>query len=120
MLFREERLEMFAQQAETMIQSDGTGWARVDDIGAALGMTPHESRFLAAHLEREGWVRLEGMAESHVAQMSMTLKGFREIAKLRQPRIVRWLDKHPGIMGAIAGALASGVIELIKLWLFGK
>jgi len=117
MLFTEERFEAFARQAETMIQA-GRKWVDADEVGAALGMTPHESRLLVEHLESAGWATLLEGNEASVVKFKLTLQGFREIAKLRWPKWKRWIDKHEklltfvaGIVCTIAGALAIKFLD---------
>jgi hypothetical protein len=117
MLFTEERFEAFAKQAGQMTQA-GETWIDVDSVGAALGLTSHESNVLANHLKAEGWVDLQ--STQYDVKLRVTLKGFREIAKLRMPRWRRWLARHPAIVVAIASALVMGVFKLLELWLFPR
>lgn len=107
MQFDEARFERYAMQAETTIESKPGKWVSVDEIGAALNFTSHESRFIADHLESEGWVELSKGTD--VLNLKLTLKGFKEIAKLRRHPWRRWLERHWCWIVAI-GAPLGGIV----------
>lgn len=86
-------------------------WADVDEVGKRMGLSPVDSRAYAAFLEEEGWAKMTQDGES--AKIRLTLKGFRELEKLRWPRWWRWLNDHSGFVALAGSALFGWLFRLI-------
>jgi hypothetical protein len=110
MLFDESTVEKYAMKAEEMQTTELQGWSvSVIKIGESLGLKPEDSRQIACYLRDMGWatVTFDGKCP-----LSLTPKGHHEIAKLRTwPGWLRWIDRNPGAIAAIA--LAIGIISAI-------
>ncbi len=93
--------------------------AKIDDISAALELDRDEGRQLAGFMQEEGWVKLDyGPAEP---TLWVTLEGRKAIAKLRLPRLRRWIDANPGLWLTIltpALSIASAIlVKVVEKWL---
>jgi hypothetical protein len=110
------RLERYAMHAEKMSQDSPPLSGGIDPVtvGGALGFSREDSLELAAHLHESGWARLKIKPEG--PRLTMTINGFKEVAKLRRPRWWRWLNDNPAVTAAIvSGAflLAAKILELL-------
>src|SRR5436305_2042468 len=112
MRFNEDRFERYAVQTELESQktdafANPAGGVNINAVGAALGYGPEESQQLAWFMNQEGWVNI---TSSDPPTMTLTARGYREIAKLRWPKWRRWIDQHPLIMSVI-WMLLTGVVS---------
>jgi hypothetical protein len=114
MAFDEPVFERYALQAEQTSSQQHVVQGGIDlyAVGDALGMSRQDSQDAANYMKGMGWAEVEYGKEP--PRLTLTIKGFKEIAKLRLPRWRRWLDSHPGFAGAIGGAVVSGVFGLLS------
>jgi hypothetical protein len=112
MAYDPKRLERFALQAEAMIQKNQIfgGSVQVHAVGEALGLPPAESRNIASYLQKLGWAEVDFTNEP---ELTLTPKGFAEIAKLRRPAWQQWIDQHPLTMSAILTVLTGIVAGIV-------
>jgi hypothetical protein len=94
----------------------------VDAAGAAIGLTPMESRQLAYDMQQKGWAIFRSPAAVGLpAKVELTLHGKEEIAKFRLPKWRRWVDANPGLWVTILApilSLASAIlVKLLERWL---
>jgi hypothetical protein len=108
------RLKGYALHVERLSQ-DERKWIDAEIAGQGIGLTPYDSRKLAELLVDEGWGRTLEVG-GHL-KLSLTNRGFNDIAKLRWSKSWQWLDRHPSVGGAVAGALTGGLVNgLFKLF----
>jgi hypothetical protein len=114
MPFDKRRVEAVAMKIEEMSQqADPTalGWVGIDAVAAALAMSQGEIREFVDYLREMGWALPDYRKEP--PQVRLTIYGREQIAKLRQPKLVRWMDSHQGIVSAIIAAVVSIFASLI-------
>jgi biotin operon repressor len=115
MAFNEARLERYAMKLEEMSQASNdavTSGIDLFAVGDALGLTRNDARELAQHLRDSGWAVTDFATAP--TRLRLTIEGYRQIAKMRQPRWQRWLDKHPKTQAAIMTIAILLVGEIVK------
>lgn len=96
---------MHAERTTQGLPSFG-GSVNVDTLGEQLGLSPSDSRNVAQYLQAIGW------AVVSEPNLTLTPLGFEEVARVRRPAWVRWLDRHPAAVGLFwmtLVSIASGV-----------
>jgi hypothetical protein len=114
MAFLKETLVQFSMQAERLSQADPVFGASVSvaAIADAAGVPREDGYGVARYLQALGWAHVSFSGDT---PLTLTPKGYEEIAKLRRPRWRRWPDEHPVLMnafwmtltGVVAGVLSS-------------
>ncbi len=119
MLFSEERFERYAMEVEKISQGGlgqtGRWYVDVDEVGKALGFSSHESRLFAHLLETEDWAQIDYKFDP--PKLRLTLKGYREIAKLHWSPWRRWVHRNLPIVISIL-ALAVSIVSLVLKFIF--
>ena len=117
-MFDKALAERFAMLAEQEVRKLNTfaGSVNALEIGEQLGLSKEDSRHVAFYLQNLGWTNsVDGQTT-----LVITPKGFDEIAKLRQPRIVRWADKHPKTLVFFVGIVTVIIAEALKHLFWSK
>jgi hypothetical protein len=112
MPYDKKLLERYAMQAAKMSQEANSfaGSVNINDLGNALGLAQKDSFALADYLKSLNWVTI---SSDSGPMLTITPKGFEEIAKLHWPLWKKWLDRHPKIVAAFLGGMAGLVANLI-------
>lgn len=77
----------------------------IDAVSAALNISRDDGRAMAEQMADEGWARC--FYGGDTPRLRLTLKGHREIARLRKwPRWLRWLNEHAALAAFLTSALA--------------
>lgn len=114
-MYDQALLERFAMRAEQMSQGAKTfgGSISVNAISDALGLSREDGYGIARYLHLIGWAHVEFSGD---APLTLTPKGYEEIAKLRRPNWRRWIDRHPFIMNLFwmtATSIIAGVVYTV-------
>jgi hypothetical protein len=117
--YNQKLLERFAMQTLTMTEPiPPTQSLKIDEVGAALGLSIEQSRQFATDMQEEGWAKLNF---SSAPTLQLTLAGKKAIGKFHMPRWRRWINENPGIWASIIGPASSlvfmSILELLKWWL---
>jgi hypothetical protein len=106
MAFDEKRFEAFAMLTEhyAKLNDPATG-LNVDGIGEKLGLSTKDGREVAGFLADSGWAKLEEVGD-HLT-IKLTLLGYRQIAKRRRSRVIRWAEKYWAIAAIVVSAILS-------------
>lgn len=112
-------VEGFAMKAEELSQSSGDLSVPLKELGEAVGLSQEDTNNVARLLQSKGWATINYQA---TPRLWLTALGFSEVRKLRLPPLRKWIDRHPGLVGAITassvGLVAAILAEAIKklLW----
>jgi hypothetical protein len=112
MAYQKGVLEQFAMQAEHLSQQATTFGASVgvDAIADAMGIPRQDGYALARYLHDLEWAVVSFSGD---ARLTLTPKGYEEIAKLRRPRWRRWIDENPVTMNVIWMTLTAIVAGIV-------
>ncbi|HEY2784399.1 MAG TPA: hypothetical protein VGJ05_05430 [Fimbriiglobus sp.] len=115
MAFDLPKIERFAMQLETMSAAENrTGMnIKIRDIGAALGLDEDESFRTARLLADSGWVKFNDK-ESYIR---LTIDGHKQLEKLKRPRWVKWVKRHPISVYASVTILTGIVYSVITFFI---
>jgi len=123
MAFDERLFEAFAMMADTATkahpdQSIAMQGISAFYIGDKLGFSNNDAREFANYLKDNAWATLNNIDCGNGPEpfVRLTLLGFREIAKLKRPRIIRWVERHTAITSIVVALATSLIIEFLKRW----
>lgn len=109
--------EKFAMQAEAADQEKPAfaGSIEIDPISEKLGLERRMGREVAGYLHKIGWAECDFGRKPPI--LTLTPKGYEEIAKLKRPAWRRWVDRNWAIVVAVSGVVTPIVVYLLTKWL---
>jgi hypothetical protein len=109
-------LRRFAMHAEELSQREKVfgGSISVKSIAEAMGIPPEDAYGLARYLHQIGWAEVSFSGDT---PLTLTPRGYEEIARLRRPPWRQWIDLHPVAVN-VFWMTATGIVAGIVAGLF--